>query len=241
MDGPAAWRILETDPATDAASSAAGGQQDIKDHQRRWIPALLLALAGVLAVGAFVVAAAGGHPEVAVDGAGSFDVGAAGSSSAPAARSPGALLVVDVQGAVVRPGVVRLVSGSRVADAIAAAGGYSARVASDRLAAALNLAALLRDGDQVTVPSRDDAARPSGRPPATGAGPTTSGGSRTPLDLNTATAEELDSLPGVGPVTAAKIIASRTDQPFAAVDDLRSRKLVGASTFDKLKDLVTVR
>jgi competence protein ComEA len=90
----------------------------------------------------------------------------------------------------------------------------------------------------VRVPSRDDPTAATA-PPNGGSGG--GGGGPTPVDLNRATAAELDALPGIGPVTAAKIIASREDQAFASVDDLRARKLVGEKTFASLKGLVAVR
>ena len=82
--------------------------------------------------------------------------------------------------------------------------------------------------------------RPARQPRARGGAPN-GGGTPGPIDLNHATAEELESLPGIGPATSAKIMASRAEQPFAAIEDLRTRKLVGEKTFANLKDLVTVR
>jgi competence protein ComEA len=195
----------------------------------------------LLAVVAFALAlGTGAGGSVSVDTSTAFEPspGEAGSAPSGGAIDPAtAVLVVEVVGAVDNPGVYRLSGGSRVGDLISAAGGYDPRVDADRASRDLNLAAMLHDGDQIRVPSRDD---PTDGPRQTAA--SGSGGDRKgPLDLNQASAGELDSLPGIGPVTATKIIASREEQPFVSVDDLRTRKLVGEKTFANLKDLVAVR
>jgi competence protein ComEA len=212
--------------------------------------AILTSLGAVaLVVIAFALAfGAGSAGSVKVDGGAplasphSSDGGAA---FVPGSGTPdGTLVVVEIVGAVDHPGVFRLPAGSRVGDLVAAAGGFGARVDTERAAHDLNLASALHDGDQIRVPSRDDPGASAGSNSGTGAAGGSAGGagsgSSGPISLNKATAEELDTLPGIGPVTAAKIIASREETAFTAVDDLRTRKLVGEKTFGQIKDLVTV-
>jgi competence protein ComEA len=250
MDRSAApWRVLD-EQAEDVGDGPAAAQGPLAGIG--WGTIAAIGFAAVLAAAAFVIAATGPGGTVAVDSA---DGGAglprlegapAASGSFDPGTSPGgAGIVVDVQGAVIQPGVLHLPVGSRVGDAIAAAGGYGPRVAAERAGRELNLAANLKDGDRVVVPSRDDpptAAGGSGGGSGTGNGGDSGagGGASGLVDLNSATASELDALPGIGPVTAQKIIDAREEQPFASVDDLRERKIVGASAFERLRELVTV-
>jgi competence protein ComEA len=153
------------------------------------------------------------------------------------ANSPAGQVAVHVAGRVRRPGLVRLPAGSRVRDAVRAAGGPTSGADLD----AVNLARKLTDGEQIRVPAPGDPAPP---PPADAAGPGASGGPggtpSVPLDLNTATVEQLDTLPGVGEVTAGRIVAYRTAHPFTAVDELLEVPGIGQRRYDQLKDLVTV-
>jgi competence protein ComEA len=145
-------------------------------------------------------------------------------------------VLVDVAGWVRRPGVYEFATGARVVDAIEAAGG--ARPGADLQA--LNLAAPLVDGTQVLVLKRGAA------PPATAdgstAGGSTAGGSPGALvNVNTATAAELEALPGIGEVLAQAIVDHRTENgPFTSVDQLLDVSGIGDATLEDLRDLVTV-
>jgi len=145
-------------------------------------------------------------------------------SAAPARVRTTGQLVVDVAGSVRRPGLYHLPAGTRIADAVAAAGGASGKAD----VTLVNLAAPLADGEQVLVPARGSAASAGETPSATA-----------PLDLNTASAEQLDALPGVGPATAQKIIDYRQAHgPFRSIDELEGVPGIGPSKLAQLKGLV---
>ncbi len=135
-------------------------------------------------------------------------------------------VVVDVVGAVFRPGLYRLREGDRIADAVAKAGGATRKADLEQI----NLAAPLADGEQVVVPRRR-----AGPAPTAGAAGAPAG----PVHLNTATAAELDGLPGVGPVTAEKILAYREEHgAFRSADELDAIPGIGPARLDQLKGLV---
>jgi competence protein ComEA len=142
-------------------------------------------------------------------------------------------VVVHVAGAVAAPGVYELPAGARVADAIGAAGGPTDGADPN----ALNLAAPVLDGDRVAVPRIGEPADHGGGGQSH-AGTTVASG---PLDLNRATVDELDALPGVGPATAAAIVAHReANGPFATVDELEAVRGIGPAKLESIRPLVTV-
>ena len=147
-------------------------------------------------------------------------------AAAAAPVPPRALVVVDVVGAVRDPGLYRLPQGSRIADALARAGGATRKADLDLV----NLAAPLADGSQILVPARSAAA------PAAGSGPSSPAG---PVHLNSATVTDLDALPGVGPVTAQKILDYRQQHgAFGNVDELDAIPGIGPKRLDQLRELV---
>jgi competence protein ComEA len=157
-------------------------------------------------------------------------------------------LVVSVSGRVLHPGVVRVPDGARVADVLAAAGGAQSGVDLS----GLNLARRVVDGEQIAVgvpPAPDAAGRPPGGAPdgsvgapgSAGAAGAGAAGPVAKVDLNTATVTQLDTLPGVGPVTAQHIVEWRTrNGRFVRVDQLREIDGIGERRFQQLRDLVTV-
>lgn len=221
------------------------------------LPPAAIGLIGIGAIACVIAAFAllGGNEPVVplVDLPASAGPTAAAEASAIAGESPAASgqaerIVVSVAGLVHKPGLVTLAPNSRVAQALDLAGG--ARPNADVLS--LNLAQVLRDGDQVLVGTREDGANSvrsavvssgSGRAPAGGgvAGNAAAGTPTGEVNLNTATAADLDALPGVGPVTAQAIIAWREQHGgFASVDQLAEVDGIGPGKLAKLRGSVTV-
>jgi competence protein ComEA len=180
----------------------------------------ILVLLGIAAVAVLVLALARLH------GGDGQAVAVVEDTPAPT-RSPEPLLVVDVTGAVAHPGVYRLAAGSRTVDALLAAGGMTGEADLD----ALNKAAPVRDGQRIYVP------RPGETIPAGSAG----SDAQLKIDVNHATAAELEALPGIGPTTAARIVRSRGGHPFTRIEELQTRGLVTARVFADIKDMVTTR
>ena len=230
------WRVLDAAPP-DAVNAASAPERSAPATSTATIvKAIAMGGAAVAcAIAAFILAAGGGEGTVTIEGGAPLSIDGQAGPSSTAGAVVGSELVVEIVGAVPAPGVYRLPAGSRVGDLVQLAGGYGPRVDTARAEHELNLAAPLRDGDHLRVPSRDDVTEgsPSGSP-----GPGGAGGAL--VDLNRATQSELEELPGVGPATAEKIIGAREEAPFAAVEDLRTRGILGEKTFEKLRDLVTV-
>ena len=202
--------------------------QPIVLSRRRVLLGGLLLVVALLVGARFVVragtpAGAAAPPIVGSAGATSTD-SPAGAPVAATTR-----LVVYVVGAVRRPGLYRLPQGSRVADAVARAGGVTRKADP----AALNLAAPIADGEQVLVPARLPVAV------AASQGAAVPGVPRGPIQLSSATAEQLDSLPGIGPATAQKILDYRAEHgAFRSVEELDEVPGIGPARVEQLRGLV---
>lgn len=236
---------------------------DLRERLAAWFPrsrssfvvaATLGAVVAVAAAAWFVVGRPAPMPELVLPRAVPDEVGPApgptpGPGPGPPTTTGGATpeatptIVVHAAGAVSNPGVYALASRARVADALTAAGGSRPDADLDQL----NLASRLNDGDRVYVPRRGESS-PPGPPPGVASGPIGTGVSgpaagpgATIVDLNTASAEQLDSLPGVGPATAQAIIDHRTTNgPFRSVAGLLEVRGIGPAKLEALRTRVRV-
>lgn len=153
------------------------------------------------------------------------------------------LVLIDVAGAVENPGVYELPADSRVQDALIASGGMSKNADRAFVAKNFNLATKISDGGKIYVPFEGDSLTSSGQDitfsaGSSNGGPTVLGTNQSGLvNINSASVSELDTLPGVGPVTADKIISNR---PYKTIEELVSKKAVGSATFEKIKDKIQV-
>ncbi|TSC64020.1 MAG: competence protein ComEA [Microgenomates group bacterium Gr01-1014_93] len=142
---------------------------------------------------------------------------------------------VDVSGAVNSPGVYELQADARVEDAIKSAGGFTDSANAQYISKSLNLAQKLSDGAKIYIPR-------VGESISAGSGLQTAGSvagasAKASVNINSASQSDLESLPGIGPVTAAKIISGR---PYAKTEDLLNQKIVSKATFEKIKDQLTI-
>lgn len=151
-------------------------------------------------------------------------------------ETPAKTVFVHISGSVCNPGLYELKEGSRVADAVTAAGGFS----DDADADSCNLARIVSDGEHVIIAAEGDGAV-GGTPAAEGAGLSGGGAGTALVNLNTASASQLETLPGIGASTAQKIIAERTQNgPFKSVDELMRVSGIGEKKLAAIADLVCV-
>ena len=195
--------------------------------------AIILALAAAF----MLFAPPGGDASSLDDGTGLLlGTPAPAASVSASAAAAGGTIFVDVEGAVAQPGIRELPAGSRVADAIAAAGGYASDADLDVASGAINLAQPLTDGQQVQVPRLGDTQpAPAASAPAAGGGGSTGG----LVNLNTATPEELEALPGIGAVTVQKIVAARQERPFTSLEDALQRGAINRGQLEDIQGVAT--
>ncbi len=191
---------------------------------RKHLIPIVLGFAGLIFLGYGLISLIGprkGNSDI------TFEPGDVASSSAKMEVK----IFVDVEGAVIKPGIQNLASSARMQDALISAGGLSQEANREWVSKNLNLAAKLTDGAKIYIPKAEEAVAASSVSNTT-LSVTTSG----QININTANEKDLDTLPGVGPVTAQKIISSR---PYSSIEDLLNKKVVSSKVFSQIKDKIS--
>lgn len=189
-------------------------------EHNRWL--VILALAGLIIFGSGLFwLKTSGQPQTQVE-----------ILSASTEQTNAKSIYIDVSGAVNKPGVYQLELGSRVEDALRAAGGFTEGASTKWIETNLNRAMILVDGAKIYIPSQSEIQTNSA-----GASSSLVKTISEKVNLNSASQSELETLTGVGPVTAVKIISGR---PYQTIEELVSKKILGQKTFDKLKDQLAV-
>jgi competence protein ComEA len=194
-----------------------------------WIP-LALCVVGLIFLGYGMIGFLGqkkDKPDILFEAASDAQPGA----SIVKQDTPKKMIAVDVEGAVVKPGVYKLAMDSRIQDALIAAGGLGEGADRERLAKSLNLAAKLIDGGKVYIPSVGEEIVASGGNNVLGSG------TESLININSASESELDTLPGIGKTTADKIISNR---PYGVIEELVEKKIVGNKVFQDIKGKIGV-
>lgn len=193
--------------------------------QKHWLP-ISLGLLGVIFLGYGLMSLTGSSKQ-------NDDILFEPASNSTENKQEQKKITIDVEGAVVKPGVYDLEVDARVQDGLIAAGGMSDKADREKVSKGLNLAAKLVDGGKLYIPFMGESAVGL----AVGSGDSVLGSVSSLININTASASELDKLQGVGPVTAEKIISNR---PYGAIEELVSKKIVGQKVFEGIKDKITV-
>lgn len=154
------------------------------------------------------------------------------------AQLPQNIIKVDVEGAVINPGVYAVPVDARVQDGLVVAGGLSGNADRIWVAQHVNLALKLIDGTKIYIPSLGEIAKTGSTVTDQTIGTDVLGAQNQQIDINSAASADLDSLPGVGPATVQKIIAGR---PYTSTQELVDKKIVGQKEFEKIKDLIIVQ
>lgn len=193
-------------------------QSFVLNNKSKLLP-LGIILVGLILLSTGLIASFSSKPEELT-----FKSKSAGESSLPVQKT----LKVDVAGAVVKPGVYELLENSRIQDALIAAGGLSVDADRGWVAKNVNLAQKIADGFKIYIPRQNESQIPNNKSQVSNS---------SMININSASSSDLDSLPGIGPATAQKIIEGR---PYADINELISKKIVKNSVFDKIKEKISV-